>query len=318
VRRPWPPARGRQDRHQQRQPRQLVRRLDRRPPRRGLGRQRPEQAHRPVWRHGCDAGVVVDLQALAERAAGRVRQGPGLAVGGGFEHHRRRLPGCAALRLRCRLRARLPDLPLQRAGRGRWLAQLVRLGRSRRGAGGSGAGTGAATMMSGMRIAAIAACMASLLAACASDGGTFAVPSGVDPEAMVAQIRAAAGQDDTELAVQPLRDPMVEDLREQAVSLEQQRRYADAVAALEQALELVPDDPALLQERAEAAVLVGDFATAARLAKRAWDLGAKVGPLCRRHWETLRQLRLVAGDAPGVASAQVQSESCTVAGPARY
>lgn len=167
-------------------------------------------------------------------------------------------------------------------------------------------------------VASSVACMALLVAGCASDGGTYATPSGVAPEAMVAQIRAAAGQDDTELAVQPLRDPMVEDLREQALSLERQRRYADAVAALEQALELVPDDPALLQERAEAAVLVGDFATAARLARRAWDLGAKVGPLCRRHWETLRQLRLVAGDAPGVVSAQVQRESCTVAGPARY
>lgn len=165
---------------------------------------------------------------------------------------------------------------------------------------------------------AIATSLALIVAGCASDGGTFATPSGVSAEAMVAQIRAAAGQDDTELAVQPLRDPMVEDLREQAMSLERQRRYAEAVAALEQALELVPDDPALLQERAEAAVLVGDVATATRLAKRAWDLGAKVGPLCRRHWETLRQLRLAVGDAPGVVSAQVQRESCTVAGPARY
>jgi len=172
--------------------------------------------------------------------------------------------------------------------------------------------------MARFRVAFVAASLGLLVAACASDGGTFATPSGVAPETMVAQIRAAAGQDDTELAVQPLRDPMVEDLREQALTLQHQRRYADAVAALEQALALVPDDPALLQERAEAAVLVGDFATAARLAKRAWDLGAKVGPLCRRHWETLRQLRLVAGDAPGVASARVQRESCTVAAPVRY
>ncbi|MDQ2701441.1 MAG: tetratricopeptide repeat protein [Pseudomonadota bacterium] len=163
----------------------------------------------------------------------------------------------------------------------------------------------------------MAGCLALLLAACASTVGTTATPSGT-PETMVAEIRAAAGQDDTELAVQPLRDPMVDDLREQAQALERQRRYPEAVAALEQALRIVPDDPALLQERAEAALLVHDFATAGQLAKRAWDLGAKVGPLCRRHWETLRQLRLASGDAPGVLSAQVQREACTVAGPARY
>jgi Flp pilus assembly protein TadD len=172
--------------------------------------------------------------------------------------------------------------------------------------------------MARFRAASIAACLALLAAGCASDGGTFATPSGVAPETMVAQIRAAAGQDDTELAVQPLRDPMVEDLRGQALSLEQQRRYADAVAALEQALVLVPDDPALLQERAEAAVLVGDFATATRLAKRAWDLGAKVGPLCRRHWATVEQARLLAGDAAGAATAKAQVAQCTVAGVQRY
>lgn len=168
--------------------------------------------------------------------------------------------------------------------------------------------------------ATLAACLGLLLSACAStssSGATAAAPSH-EAESMVARIRAVAGQDDTELAVQPLRDPMVEDLRAQALALERQQRYPEAVVALEHALQLVPDDPALLQERAEAAVLVGDFATAARLARRAWDLGAKVGPLCRRHWETLRQLRLVEGDAPGVLSAQVQREACTVARPARY
>ena len=172
----------------------------------------------------------------------------------------------------------------------------------------------------------VAACLASLLAACASGGDAATATPSSAPEAMVAQIRAAAGQDDTELAVQPLRDPMVEDLRGQALSLEQQRRYADAVAALEQALELVPDDPALLQERAEAAVLVGDFATAARLAKRAWDLGAKVGPLCRRHWETIVQVLAartqaatgVATPSPADADARRQRDACTVAAPPRY
>jgi Flp pilus assembly protein TadD len=167
-----------------------------------------------------------------------------------------------------------------------------------------------------MRVALLLA--ATVLAACATPPPPVTATPDTTPEAMVAAIRDAAGHAGEELAVQPLRDPMVEDLRAQAQQLEQQRRYPEAVAALEHALQLVPDDPALLQERAEAALLSSDFATAARLAHHAWELGGKVGPLCRRHWETLRQLRLANGDAPGAHSAQVQREACTVAGPARY
>lgn len=158
------------------------------------------------------------------------------------------------------------------------------------------------------------------LASCATPAPQTAAPAVAPtaPEAMVAAIRAAAAHSGEELAVQPLRDPMVEDLREQALRLEQQHRYPEAVAALEHALTLVPGDPALLQERAEAALLVGDSAGAARLSHEAWQLGAKLGPLCRRQWETQRQIRMATGDGPGTYSAQVQRDACTVAGPARY
>lgn len=138
------------------------------------------------------------------------------------------------------------------------------------------------------------------------------------PQAIVAAIRAAAGQDERELAVQPLRDPRVEDLRQAATQLELQRRYAQAAAALDQALAITPDDPALLQERAEAALLLADPAGAEARARRAYDLGAKVGPLCRRHWATVRQVRLLGGDAVGAAAAQVQAGACKVAGPNRF
>ncbi len=170
-----------------------------------------------------------------------------------------------------------------------------------------------------MQAPLLAAMFAALaLGACATPPTPVTATPSTTPEAMVAAIRAAAGHAGVELAVQPLRDPMVEDLREQAQRLERQRRYPEAVAALEHALRLVPDDPALLQERAEAALLSHDFARAAQLAQRGWELGARVGPLCRRHQETLRQLRLAAGDAVGAGSAQLQREACTVAGPARY
>lgn len=143
-------------------------------------------------------------------------------------------------------------------------------------------------------------------------------PTTATPEAMVATIRAAADNDPAELSVQPLRDPMVEDLRQRAARLQAQRQYAEAAAALDQALAIVPDDPALLQERAEAAILLKAMAQAEQLARRADALGARVGPLCRRHWATVWQARLVAGDALGAAAAKTRIAACKVAGPNRY
>lgn len=138
------------------------------------------------------------------------------------------------------------------------------------------------------------------------------------PEAMVAAIRASTGDNAGELTVQPLRDPMVEDLREQALRQESRQQYRQAAAALDQALAIVPEDPALLQERAEAAILMRQFDQAERLARHAFRLGAQVGPLCRRHWATVRQARLAGGDAPGARSAQTQLEACKVAGLNRF
>ena len=167
--------------------------------------------------------------------------------------------------------------------------------------------------------------------------------STIAPETMVASIRAAAGDADAELAVQPLRDSTVEDLRQQATHLEGKRLYRAAATALDQALAIQPDDPALLQERAEAAVLLREFDNAEALARRAYDLGAKVGPLCRRHWATVKAVReqrveaaaakagmakraedvashstLVATLAAGVAEADGHIQSCKVAGPNRF
>jgi len=145
-----------------------------------------------------------------------------------------------------------------------------------------------------------------------------AVLTAATPQQQVAAVRAAAGDGDAELAVQPLRDPKVEDLRAKAERLEAQQHYDDAASTLDQALEIVPDDPALLQERAEAALLQGDHARAEALARRAFETGSQVGPLCRRHWATIEQSRLLDGDAAGAADAKAKIDACTVAGVNRY
>jgi Flp pilus assembly protein TadD len=164
------------------------------------------------------------------------------------------------------------------------------------------------------------AVLAMLVAGCASVPAEPepAALTSATPEQMLAAIDAAAGSGEGELAVQPLRDPMVEDLREQAQQARAQGRHDDAAAALDRALEIVADDPALLQERAEAALLQREFERAGQLAERAFALGAQVGPLCRRHWATIEQARLAAGDADGAASAQAQVQGCTVEGPNRF
>ena len=199
-----------------------------------------------------------------------------------------------------------------------------------------------------MRMPRVRACSLAALVAALAACATAPEPepgfvSTAAPETLVASIRAAAGDADAELAVQPLRDSTVEDLRQQASHLEGKRLYRAAAGALDQALEIQPGDPALLQERAEAAVLLREFDDAETLARRAYDLGARVGPLCRRHWATIKAVReqrleaaasqagatqraqdvashsaFVATLAAGVAEADGQIVACKVAGPDRF
>ena len=163
------------------------------------------------------------------------------------------------------------------------------------------------------------AAIAALLAACATPPSPPA-PAPVNVEAMVAKIRfdAGAAEPREELAIQPLRDPVVEDLRAQARKAETEKRYPDAVAALDRALAETADDPSLLQDRAEAALLVRDFAGAETFAQRAYTVGAQVGPLCRRHWGTILAVRRLRADAAAVAEAEKQFAACKITAPPRY
>jgi hypothetical protein len=188
-----------------------------------------------------------------------------------------------------------------------------------------------------LRGGVLAGSLALLLAACAAPTRPAATPA-FDAVAMVKTIRAAGDATSTELDVQPLRDPQVEDLRQQATQLEAKRMYRGAADLLDRGMQLNAEDPALLQERAELALLLHDAATAQRLAKQAIAMGSTTGPLCRRHWETLLQEALLRandrvirrGESEAAATARVgaaaaevrdaraRREACTVAAPNRF
>ena len=168
----------------------------------------------------------------------------------------------------------------------------------------------------------IAVVVAILLAGCASaPPPATPVPvalTSATPAEMVAAVRATETASDTELAVRPLRDPATADLRDAAAAQQARGEFAEAAATLDRALAIAPDDPAVLQERAEAALLLGDFAAAEAHARRAHDVGSQVGPLCRRHWATVEQVRLAAGDGAGADAARARVAGCRVDRPARY
>ncbi len=138
------------------------------------------------------------------------------------------------------------------------------------------------------------------------------------PAQRMAAVLTAAGADDKEVSVQPVRDPQVDDLREIAGERRDAGDLAGAADALNQALLLVEDDPGILQERAEIALLQGDWSRAETLARKAVSLGSRTGPLCRRHWATIEQAHLARAEKENAASAHAQIEGCTVPGIKRY
>ncbi len=164
-----------------------------------------------------------------------------------------------------------------------------------------------------------AATLSLALAACMSSAPQVVKPVDTTTAAQrLAAVDAAAGPDDKELSVQPLRDPQVEDLRQAALAQRQGNDLAAAAGSLDQALQIVAGDPAVLQERAEIALLQGQWAEAETFARKAVDLGSKTGPLCRRHWATIEQARLARGEKENAVSAHAQLEGCTVPGIKRY
>ncbi len=135
---------------------------------------------------------------------------------------------------------------------------------------------------------------------------------------LVAAIRAAGEREQSVISVNPLRDPGVTALLDAAHQDEQAGQYAAAAAKLDQAIKLSPDSPDLLQDRAEVAVRLKDFATAERLARQSWSLGPKLGPLCARNWQTIVEMRLQDGDPVGAATARERVLTCHKPGIPRY
>ena len=169
-----------------------------------------------------------------------------------------------------------------------------------------------------VRVLTLAAALA--LAACSSPPAPQKPPQAkVETPArdLLAEVRAAGADGEDSLDVQPLRDPVIEDLRNSATRAETAGKFKDADKFLLEALQLTPDDPELLQWRAELALAQDDYEQASTLANTSYERGPKLGGLCRRNWATIRVAREMAGNAEAAAVAQAQGARCTVEPPVR-
>ncbi|MEP7184535.1 MAG: tetratricopeptide repeat protein [Rhodanobacter sp.] len=143
-------------------------------------------------------------------------------------------------------------------------------------------------------------------------------PTLATPHDQVAAIRAAGKREQSIIDVNPLSDPGISALQDAARHDEQTGKYADAAAKLDQAIKLNPDSPDLLQDRAEMAIRLKDYARAEQLAHQSWALGPKLGPLCARNWQTVVEMRLQANDKAGADTARKWVQKCHKAGIPRY
>ncbi len=165
------------------------------------------------------------------------------------------------------------------------------------------------------------AILAAALAGCASSPTPPSHPVSLayDPASIIAAIDRASVADTRELVVRPLADSQAAGVYQDVNELQAQGRFAEAAVSLDSALQERPNDPALLQARAESAVMQGDLQAAEQFARRAAAAGTQAGPNCRRHWETVAQVLAVQlTDGYALGSARASRDACTVAAPPRY
>lgn len=157
------------------------------------------------------------------------------------------------------------------------------------------------------------------LAGCASaPSPPAATTPEVDPAALLARLRVQAASEGAEsVDVVPLRDAERAHRLARAHELSRHGEIAAARAEIAAALAQSPDDPELLQEAAELALLERDWEQALRLAGRSYEHGPRLGELCRRNWLLVGAVRGVHADPEGEAMARYRLGLCSPPRPVR-
>ena len=151
--------------------------------------------------------------------------------------------------------------------------------------------------------------LATLLGACAS---TPPAPQSPPPPARdrVAELRSAASATQSAVEIAPLQNPAVDLLLAQADRLEIAGEHEAAVAKIDEALAIEPENPRLWQLKAEALLRSDRFLDAEKLAMKSFDLGSRIGEWCMRNWLTIAESRDALGDGNTSNAARQRAQKC--------
>lgn len=133
----------------------------------------------------------------------------------------------------------------------------------------------------------------------------------------VTEIRQQAKSLASAVAVDPLADPALIDLKARATEEEAKQQFAEAHATIDRAIAIHPEDPSLYQWQAELALAQRKFADAETLAMKSYEMGPKLGEICARNWLTIRAARIERKQDANAESANAQVAGCQVAEPVR-
>lgn len=154
------------------------------------------------------------------------------------------------------------------------------------------------------------------LVACSRPETTPVPAHNLSPEQMLDKIRAQS-EVGNEVVFNALADEVILDLQANAGAAEAVGNYSQAKTLLDQALQVNPADPQVLQSRAELAIRDQAWVQAEQYAQRSFDSGAKLGSLCRRNWLTMHYARMAQGRSLPPPQLAKNLNECTLVPPAR-
>lgn len=126
----------------------------------------------------------------------------------------------------------------------------------------------------------------------------------------VAALRSVAMANPSAVELAPLQNPAVDLLLDAAAQAEAAGDHEAALAQIEDALSVEPENPRLWQLKAEALLRKGEFLDAEKLAMKSYDMGARIGEWCMRNWLLIAETRDALGDTSTSEAALSRAEGC--------